>query len=71
MAAMRAMNPRYLYEVGPGGVLSGLARVNGFGETTQILRVGNLRGVELAVQTYFIASTESCPVHPPLLRYTS
>ena len=35
-------------EVGPGRVLSGLARQNGFPATTQILPVGSLRGVEAA-----------------------
>lgn len=62
MAALRAMNPSRLYEVGPGGVLSGLARANGLGGEIPILRVGSLRGVESAVR-----STESCPAPPPLL----
>ena len=51
MDALRALNPRWLFEVGPGRVLSGLARANGFGETTRILNVSNLRGVELAAQS--------------------
>jgi [acyl-carrier-protein] S-malonyltransferase len=51
MAAVAAMNPRSLFEVGPGRVLSGLARANGFGGTTTVFSVSNLRGVELAAQT--------------------
>ncbi|MDP8266556.1 MAG: ACP S-malonyltransferase [Candidatus Aceula meridiana] len=35
-------------EIGPGRVLSGLVRANGFMETTRIYKVNNLRGVELA-----------------------
>jgi len=38
------------YEVGPGRVLAGLARANGFGETTKIFPVNNLRGVEFATR---------------------
>jgi [acyl-carrier-protein] S-malonyltransferase len=51
MGVLRTMNPRRLFEVGPGRVLSALARANGFGETIQVLRVNDLRGVELAAQT--------------------
>ena len=51
MATLRAMHPRWLFEVGPGRVLSGLARANGFDDTTQVLPVNNLRGIELAAQT--------------------
>lgn len=50
MAALAAMNPRCLLEVGPGRVLSGLARANGFGNEVKTLNVSNLRGVELAAQ---------------------
>jgi len=57
MAALRAMNPRCLLEVGPGRVLAGLARANGFGGETRILRVSSLRGVESAAQTLAAAST--------------
>jgi [acyl-carrier-protein] S-malonyltransferase len=39
------------FEIGPGRVLSGLARANGFGDETRICNVNNLRGVELAVGT--------------------
>ncbi len=41
-----------LYEVGPGRVLSGLARVNGFARETTIYNINNLRGVELAAAEY-------------------
>ena len=36
------------YEVGPGRVLAGLGRANGFGDETRIFPVNNLRGVEFA-----------------------
>jgi [acyl-carrier-protein] S-malonyltransferase len=58
MTALRGMNPRWLFEVGPGRVLAGLARANGFGGSTRILGVSNLRGVECAAQTLRAASTE-------------
>jgi [acyl-carrier-protein] S-malonyltransferase len=48
MAAVAAMNPHSLFEVGPGRVLSGLARANGFGVTTTVFSVSNLRGVDAA-----------------------
>lgn len=48
MTALRAMNPRCLFEIGPGRVLAGLARANGIGDPTRILPVNNLRGVESA-----------------------
>lgn len=38
-----------LYEVGPGRVLSGLARVNGFRKDATIYNINNLRGIESAV----------------------
>jgi [acyl-carrier-protein] S-malonyltransferase len=50
MGVLRSMNPRWLFEVGPGRVLSALARANGFDEGTQVHRVNDLRGVELAAQ---------------------
>jgi [acyl-carrier-protein] S-malonyltransferase len=37
-----------LFEIGPGRILSGLARANGFGDDTRVCNVNNLRGVELA-----------------------
>jgi hypothetical protein len=39
-----------LLEVGPGRVLSGLARANGFGDETKIYNINNLRGVEMAAR---------------------
>jgi len=36
-------------EIGPGRILSGLVRANGFMQATRIYKVNNLRGVELAV----------------------
>lgn len=39
-----------LYEVGPGRVLSGLARANGLGDEAQIFNINNLRGVEMAAR---------------------
>jgi len=40
-----------LFEIGPGRVLSGLARANGFGNETRVCNINNLRGVELAAGT--------------------
>jgi [acyl-carrier-protein] S-malonyltransferase len=50
-AAMAALGGRaglFLFEIGPGRVLSGLARANGLGEDVKIFHVNNLRGVEMA-----------------------
>jgi [acyl-carrier-protein] S-malonyltransferase len=63
MAAVRSLKPRCLFEVGPGGVLSALARANGLDETTQVFRANNLRGVESAANTLSLASTPACSVH--------
>jgi len=51
MTALRAMNPRCLFEIGPDRVLAGIARANGIGDTTRIIHVNNLRGVESASYT--------------------
>jgi malonyl CoA-acyl carrier protein transacylase len=40
-----------IYEIGPGRVLSGLARVNGFKKETTIYNINNIRGIESAVCT--------------------
>ncbi len=48
MDCLKAKQPVQLFEVGPGRILSGLARINGFDEATCIVNVNNLRGVELA-----------------------
>jgi len=48
MGQLRATGVGTLFEIGPGRVLSGLARANGFGDETRVCNVNNLRGVELA-----------------------
>jgi [acyl-carrier-protein] S-malonyltransferase len=48
MDSLRGAAKLALFEIGPGRVLSGLARANGFGEAAKIFNVNNLRGVELA-----------------------
>jgi [acyl-carrier-protein] S-malonyltransferase len=48
LARLRAEEPTALFEVGPGRVLSGLARANGFGDATRIFNINNLRGIEIA-----------------------
>jgi len=45
MNTLKQMDVGVLLEVGPGRVLSGLARVNGFGGTTRIFNINNLRGL--------------------------
>ena len=45
---LRAAGATALFEIGPGRVLSGLARANGFGDETRVGNVNNLRGVDLA-----------------------
>jgi [acyl-carrier-protein] S-malonyltransferase len=50
LARLKTFQPRALCEVGPGRVLSGLARLNGFGADMPIFNVNNLRGVDLAGQ---------------------
>ena len=48
MERLRGMEVSSIFEVGPGRVLSGLARQNGFPAATWIFPVGSLRGVEAA-----------------------
>ena len=48
MERLKEMRTQELFEVGPGRVLSGLARANGFGGETRVCNINNLRGVELA-----------------------
>jgi [acyl-carrier-protein] S-malonyltransferase len=50
MIQLRTLDISALFEVGPGRVLSGLARANGFGQEIPIYNVSNLRGVELATR---------------------
>lgn len=49
MDTLRDMDIDTLYEIGPGRVLSGIARVNGFKKETTIYNINNLRGIESAV----------------------
>jgi len=48
MERLREMGVSSIFEVGPGRVLCGLARENGFPAVTRVFPVGNLRGVEAA-----------------------
>ena len=48
MEYCKAKNVDTFLEIGPGRVLSGLVRANGFTETTRIYNCNNLRGIELA-----------------------
>ena len=45
MDTLRRLAPDALLEIGPGRVLSGLARANGFDDRTRVLSVNNLQGV--------------------------
>jgi [acyl-carrier-protein] S-malonyltransferase len=47
MEQLRTAGATTLFEIGPGRVLSGLARANGFGDETRVCNVNNLRGVVL------------------------
>jgi len=49
MNMIREMGVDTFYEIGPGRVLSGIARVNGFKKETVIFNINNLRGIESAV----------------------
>jgi [acyl-carrier-protein] S-malonyltransferase len=49
MDRLKEMRPSVLLEVGPGRVLSGLARANGFGDDVRVVPVNNVRGVDLAL----------------------
>ena len=50
MDSLRGAAKPVLFEIGPGRVLSGLARANGFGSETGICNINNLRGVEMAAR---------------------
>jgi len=50
MTQLKRLDARELFEIGPGRVLAGLARANGFGDQTHVWPINNLRGVERAVQ---------------------
>ena len=45
MAALRTLAVDALFEVGPGRVLCGLARLNGFGAETPVHAIGTLAAV--------------------------
>jgi [acyl-carrier-protein] S-malonyltransferase len=49
MDLLRDKDVDTMFEVGPGRVLSGIARVNGFKKDTTIFNINNLRGIEAAV----------------------
>jgi len=49
MDLIRSEGVDTLYEIGPGRVLSGIARVNGFKKETNIYNINNLRGIESAL----------------------
>jgi len=50
METLKHMGIDTLLEIGPGRVLSGLARANGFGKETRVFNVNNLRGVETVIK---------------------
>jgi [acyl-carrier-protein] S-malonyltransferase len=50
MDSLRGVEKLALFEIGPGRVLSGLARVNGFGDDVKIFNINNLRGVEMVAR---------------------
>jgi len=50
MDLLRAAKNLSLFEIGPGRVLSGLARANGMGDGVKIFNINNLRGVEMAAR---------------------
>jgi [acyl-carrier-protein] S-malonyltransferase len=50
MDSLRGAEDPALFEIGPGRVLSGLARANGMGDGVKIFNINNLRGVEMAAR---------------------
>ena len=52
MDYIRSEGVSAIFEVGPGRVLSGLSRVNGFSKETTVYNINNLRGVELAASEF-------------------
>jgi [acyl-carrier-protein] S-malonyltransferase len=59
MEGLKAMKPESLLEIGPGRVLSGLARANGCGDEIRVCSVNNLRGVELARKQIMVFTSPS------------
>jgi [acyl-carrier-protein] S-malonyltransferase len=53
MSQLKRLDARELFEIGPGRVLAGLARANGFGDQARVWTINNLRGVERAIQASF------------------
>lgn len=51
MDSLRRLAPDTLLEIGPGRVLAGLARANGFDDRTRVLSVNNLRGLDRLFET--------------------
>jgi [acyl-carrier-protein] S-malonyltransferase len=50
MEAVRNMQPDAFLEIGPGRILSGLVRVNGFPRTMSVYNVNNFTGLQRAVK---------------------
>jgi [acyl-carrier-protein] S-malonyltransferase len=50
MEVVRGMRPDAILEIGPGRILSGLVRVNGFPKKTVVYNVNNFTGLQRAVQ---------------------
>jgi [acyl-carrier-protein] S-malonyltransferase len=50
MEQLRAAGATTLFEIGPGRVLSGLARANGIGNETGVCNINSLHGVQLAAR---------------------
>lgn len=51
METLKHNGPHSFFEVGPGRVLSGLVRANGFGDEHRIFNINNLRGIQKAVES--------------------
>jgi [acyl-carrier-protein] S-malonyltransferase len=62
MEAVREMHPDAILEIGPGRILSGLIRVNGFPKKTVVYNVNNLAG--------FQRVANELPNRPPLGDFT-
>jgi hypothetical protein len=50
MEAVRNTQPDAFLEIGPGRILSGLVRVNGFPRTMSVYNVNNITGLQRAVK---------------------
>ncbi len=51
METCKAMEIDTFFEIGPGRVLSGLIRVNGFARSTPVFNINNLQGIEKAKES--------------------